>query len=79
MLNKIPIAHVKLSNQQFVIHDLASHLIKVAKRAAEFAELIGADWAEMAGRWHDLEKYRPAFQVYIKRDSGYDPEAHVRW
>ncbi len=75
--HEIPIAHVKFSNQRFITHDLADHLIKVAKKAAEFAELIGTDWAEMAGRWHDLGKYRPAFQSYIKRDSGYDPEAHV--
>lgn len=75
--NKTSIAHVTFCNQQYITHDLADHLTKVAKKTAEFADLIGSDWAEIAGRWHDLGKYRPAFQAYIKRDSGYDPEAHV--
>ncbi len=71
------IAHVKQVGNEFVTHDLCDHLTKVAQLASGFARDIGEDWAELAGRWHDLGKYRPAFQAYIKNDSGYDPEAHV--
>ncbi|MGH8475029.1 MAG: CRISPR-associated helicase Cas3' [Methylococcales bacterium] len=71
------IAHVKQSGQEFLTHDLKDHLLEVARLASGFAADIGHDWAELAGRWHDLGKYRPGFQAHIKKDSGYDPEAHV--
>ncbi|MCI0667514.1 MAG: CRISPR-associated helicase Cas3', partial [Methylococcaceae bacterium] len=72
------IAHVKQRNNgDFETHDLREHLIEVGKLASKFARNFGEDWAELAGRWHDLGKYRPAFQAYICRDSGYDPEAHI--
>lgn len=46
--------------------------------AASFGSSFGAsEWARLAGLWHDLGKYSPAFQAYIARESGYDPEAHV--
>ena len=32
-------------------------------------------WAELAGLWHDLGKYQPAFQQYIASASGM--EAHI--
>ncbi len=36
------------------------------------------DWAEIAGRWHDLGKYSLDFQEYIRDQSGYEREnAHV--
>ena len=71
------IAHVTEKEGEYITHDLSDHLLKVAHLASEFARDIGGDWAELAGRWHDLGKYRPAFQAYICRASGYDPEAHV--
>jgi len=71
------IAHVAGRNDDFIVHELDDHLTKVAVLAARFAIDIGADWADIAGRWHDLGKYRPAFQAYIRRDSGYDPDAHI--
>jgi CRISPR-associated endonuclease/helicase Cas3 len=47
-------------------HDLATHLIDVAKLAAEFAAKFGAsDLAYWAGLWHDLGKFHPAFQAYL--------------
>ncbi|CAK0761212.1 CRISPR-associated endonuclease/helicase Cas3 [Gammaproteobacteria bacterium] len=53
-------------------HELATHLIETAALARNFAETFGAgDWAELIGLWHDLGKYRPAFQQYI------DPDAHI--
>ena len=71
------IAHVKFINNQYKTHDLQEHLLKVSALAGKFALTIGSDWARISGLWHDLGKYRPAFQAYIKRNSGYDPEAHV--
>jgi CRISPR-associated endonuclease/helicase Cas3 len=75
-----PIAHVRQTeNGQFVTHDLADHLRDVAGLAREFAEAFGSgEWAYLAGIWHDLGKYRPAFQRYIREASGYDREnAHI--
>jgi CRISPR-associated endonuclease/helicase Cas3 len=51
-------------------HLLATHLHEVAELAREFAQTLGpagasADWAYLAGLWHDLGKYRPGFQRYL--------------
>jgi CRISPR-associated endonuclease/helicase Cas3 len=59
-------------------HDLAHHLAGVSAMAACFARPFGADWARLAGLWHDLGKYRPGFQRYIRDSSGYEREnAHI--
>ena len=62
-------------------HDLAAHLAGVAAVAACHARKFGAeDWAHLAGLWHDLGKYRPRFQSYIRKVSGFDfePDAHIK-
>lgn len=60
-------------------HDLAEHLREVARLAADFAASFGgSDWAHLAGRWHDLGKYRPRFQRYIRLASGFETDAHIR-
>ncbi|MHB1202996.1 MAG: CRISPR-associated helicase Cas3' [Acidithiobacillus sp.] len=60
-------------------HDLANHLAGVAALAACHARKFGAeDWAHLAGLWHDLGKYRPRFQHYIRKVSGFDAEAHIK-
>ncbi len=60
-------------------HDLADHLIGVATLAAGHAQKFGAeDWARLAGTWHDLGKYRPVFQDYIRQKSGFEKQnAHI--
>src|SRR5690606_25474532 len=60
-------------------HALDQHLNKVSKRAGDAAEkFCSADWARIAGLWHDLGKYSVEFQEYIKKASGYyDAEAHI--
>ncbi len=59
-------------------HDLAEHLRGVAMRAARHAQRFGAqDWARLAGLWHDLGKYRPRFQQYIRQSSGFEADAHI--
>lgn len=73
------LAHVRRSDDgSFEIHELEEHLRAVAGLAGEFASTFGyADWGQLAGLWHDLGKYSSAFQSYIARGSGFDPEAHI--
>ncbi len=59
-------------------HDLAEHLAEVGRLADHFAQHYGTDWARLAGRWHDLGKYRPRFQHYIRQASGFEAAAHIR-
>lgn len=51
---------------------LLDHLVNTGEQAATFAEPFGArDWARLAGRLHDLGKYQPAWQDYIRRRTGF--------
>lgn len=55
-------------------HSLEDHLESVARDAAGFAASWRGDrWAFLAGVWHDLGKYRPGFQRYIRQDK----DAHI--
>jgi CRISPR-associated endonuclease/helicase Cas3 len=59
-------------------HLLAEHLHEVAKLAETFAQGFGAPWARLAGLWHDLGKFRPGFQRYIRQCAAENSEdAHV--
>lgn len=50
------------------------HLDNVATLAADFASDFGAaDWARLAGLWHDLGKYSAEFQAYLAAAA--DPDA----
>jgi len=73
------IAHVKKnSDDKWETQTLEDHLNGVAEKAGEFASEFGnKDWGELLGYWHDLGKFLPAWQVYIRRESGRDPEAHI--
>ncbi|OGB26804.1 MAG: CRISPR-associated helicase/endonuclease Cas3 [Burkholderiales bacterium RIFCSPLOWO2_02_FULL_57_36] len=60
-------------------HDLVEHLRAVAALASVHARYFnGSDWAHLAGLWHDLGKYRPRFQHYIRTVSGYEADAHIK-
>ncbi len=63
---------------QLVLHSLEAHLLGVGGLAREFARPFhGEFWAEAAGRWHDLGKYRASFQaklVMVSPDAG---AAHI--
>lgn len=78
-----PIAHVRFDESGMPIeHWLDEHLHDVAKLASSYAALFGStDWAHVAGIWHDLGKYNPAFQEYIGDKTGYKREerenAHI--
>lgn len=55
---------------------LLDHLVETGERAANFAQPFGAeDWARLAGRLHDLGKYQPAWQDYIRRTTGFWTDA----
>lgn len=73
------LAHVRQDdNGNWLKHPLDEHLHEVSNLAAKYAMPFGGnDWASLAGLWHDLGKYRQAFQRYIAGASGYDPEAHI--
>ncbi|MFA5518103.1 MAG: CRISPR-associated helicase Cas3' [Spirochaetota bacterium] len=73
------IAHVKLhDNGNWVTHSLKQHLSKTSKLSGEFAKIFGSkDWAELAGYWHDLGKFLPEWQKYIRKTTGYDIDAHI--
>ncbi len=75
------IAHVKKNKQSDdwdKPHELYNHLMDTSVLAKQFAKEIGSEWAEIAGRWHDLGKYRQRFQDYIRLQSGYECEnAHI--
>ena len=48
-------------------HDLVSHLKRVAKLAHENASKFEAgELGQIAGLWHDIGKFNPAFQKYLK-------------
>jgi CRISPR-associated endonuclease/helicase Cas3 len=68
-----PVAHVTENGST---HSLREHLFGTAERAAEFAGGFGFhQWGRLAGLWHDLGKYSPAFQKKIR--AAMDPEAHL--
>lgn len=49
---------------------LEKHLSNVANVAGEFAAKFGSrEWGYLAGLWHDLGKYNPAFQKKIRENS----------
>lgn len=82
MTNGNYVAHVKLdehSGYWFEPHRLEDHLQKVARLSGTSAEKFQSPgWGAAAGLWHDLGKYRDAFQKYIRDASGYEREnAHV--
>ncbi|MFO1224982.1 MAG: CRISPR-associated endonuclease Cas3'' [Burkholderiaceae bacterium] len=61
------------SDGRVAAHGLREHLQGVATRARDGAARIGEPWAWLAGLWHDLGKYRPGFQAYIRQTA----DAHI--
>lgn len=79
-MSQAPIAHVARNpdGSWREPHGLDAHLASVSLAAACFARSFGEEWASLAGLWHDLGKYRPGFQSYIREKSGFEREnAHI--
>ncbi|MCX8105779.1 MAG: CRISPR-associated helicase Cas3' [Ignavibacterium album] len=75
------IAHIKKNPDDSWAepHLLTDHLVSTAKLASRFAEEFkNSDWAELIGLLHDLGKYHPDWQKYIRKETGYfDEDAHI--
>lgn len=67
-----PVAHILVNSDGLQKeHDLYDHLLSVSMLASSFAEEFGnADWTATAGMLHDLGKYNPAWQKYIRKSNG---------
>lgn len=76
ILQGLYIAHVtEGANGQWLTQSLVNHLNATALLAGEFAsEFGGREWGELLGYWHDLGKFLPSWQRYIRRETGYDPD-----
>ena len=73
------VAHVRRNKENtWEVHPLGEHLRATGRLAGIFASEFGSsDWACLAGLWHDLGKYSPEFQHYIRTASGFDLDAHI--
>ncbi len=71
-------AHSRDDTPESEWEPLERHLLEVAQRARQFADAFGSgDWGHWAGLWHDLGKYRPAFQRRIRGSGESAPHASV--
>lgn len=79
MDKKIVISHLyKNDIGDWVIQTNEDHQIGVAALAKRFASDFGMDtWGEVLGLLHDKGKEKKAFQEYIKKSSGYQPDTIV--
>ncbi len=71
-------AHTLQDHPSSAWQSLREHLENVADLAGEFAAAFEAEeWGRRAGLWHDLGKYRSAFQKYLhgERSAGGDHSA----
>ena len=67
-----PVAHLRENpDGTWDKHDLMEHLARVGEKAASFADEFGnGDWVQTAGLLHDLGKYNPEWQEYIRKNNG---------
>lgn len=73
--NTVTISHI-YNDGEWHIQSNDDHCEGVARLAAEFASEFGmAEWGRIIGLLHDRGKENDGFQAYIRRSSGFDPEA----
>lgn len=71
----VSISHL-YKDSKWHIQTNEEHCEGVARLASEFAsEFCMTEWGYMIGLLHDRGKESEGFQAYIRRSSGYDPEA----
>ncbi|MFO1294239.1 MAG: CRISPR-associated helicase Cas3' [Rubrivivax sp.] len=58
-------------------HGLAEHLRTVATLARRHAPPAMGELASLAGLWHDLGKFRPGFQRYVRQDGSLHVEGRA--
>lgn len=61
-------AHSRPEGSALPWQELSEHLHEVARLAKAFAPKQLGDLARVAGLWHDVGKFNPAFQRYIRRN-----------
>ena len=80
-------AHTKEGSQSLEDWEpLLDHLNLVSQTASNIAlrsfpesiAPVAAEWARLAGLWHDLGKYSEAFQQYLLQDTGMVPGSEAR-
>lgn len=72
------ISHIKNELGQWFIQTNEEHQANVAALALKFASTFGMnDWGKVLGLLHDKGKETIAFQQYIRKESGYEPDARV--
>lgn len=70
--------YIDKTNNKWVIQSNEDHTNGVAKLSSQFAGEFGMyAWGEVLGMLHDKGKESIAFQQYIKKASGYAPDAKV--
>ena len=74
-LSETAFAHSKPGVPREEWHTLEEHLKGTATLAAEFTSAFGAEqWGYLAGLWHDLGKYAPDWQAFL-REAGEEANA----
>ena len=74
MASRCAFAHSVLGWPQTAWEPLDHHLNETATLAEHYARGLAAPaWGAWLGRWHDLGKYAPAFQDYLRQTA--DPDA----
>lgn len=75
-MSKTPIISHLYNDGTWHIQTNEQHCLGVAQLAEKFASEFGmGEWGKLLGLLHDRGKESEGFQAYIKRNSGYDPEA----
>lgn len=77
--NEQIISHIyKDRNGRWIIQSNEQHSAGVARLASQFAgEFEMAEWGKVLGLLHDKGKESTAFQQYIKKESGYEPDIKI--
>lgn len=72
------ISHIKNKANQWLIQTNDEHQANVAALASQFASSFGmGEWGKVMGLLHDKGKETTAFQQYIRKESGYEPDIRI--